>query len=196
MKKLKIHPTAFLILCFPLLRILSWSEIGILWLSAVLHELGHVIAYRICGTGMESITLLPFGLCAIPKDSIKVSPENEVFCAAAGPAVNLLLSLILLALPLSPTRGWILYALYCNISLFLINLLPILPLDGGRILYFSSARKRSPPECETVCRTWGTVLLCVLLIPATYMLIWDKNPSLAMIWGYLALYHRINRGSL
>ena len=142
------------------------------------------------------MTVLPFGLCAVPENGLEISQENEIFCSAAGPVVNLILSILLLALPLPAQNVLIRYTLYTNLSLFVINVLPILPLDGGRILYYAAARKHSPPTCEEICRKSGTVLLCILLLPTCYSLLWEKNPSLSMIWGYLALYQWTKKGSI
>ena len=195
MTTLKFHPTTLLILLLPCFGILSLREIGILWISAALHEAGHMVAYRICGSGFESIHILPFGLCALPKDPQKVSPNSEIFCAAAGPTVNLLICAVLLALPIGPSET-VLYLLYCNGALFTINILPILPLDGGRILYFALAQRFDLQICETVCRRSAWILLCLMLYPLCISLFGDKNPSIAMIWGYLVLHNLLRRGSI
>ena len=194
--KIRVHPASAVIPLFPFLGILTWGQTGLLWLCAVLHELAHVAAYRLCGISMESVTLLPFGLCAVPKDSLRISPKQEILCAAAGPLVNLLTVSLLLALPLPAESETVRYLLYCNAALCLVNLLPILPLDGGRILYYSLAVKWDASVCEAVCRRSGAVLISLLLAPSVAALIADKNPSFVMILGYLALYTAIRRGSI
>lgn len=196
MTRVRINPAVFLLILFPFFGLLTWGQTGILWLCAALHEAGHIIAYRICGTTMDTIHILPFGLCAIPKNQLKISPSNEVFCAAAGPAINLLLTVITLALPVSPESETVRYILYCNGALFLINILPILPLDGGRILYYTLAGRFDAEVCETVCRRCAIIVLTLLLFPVCVTVFADKNPSLAMIWGYLAGYTALRRGSI
>lgn len=193
MTKIKIHPSSVLLLLLPCFGVLSWLETALLWGCAALHELGHVIAYRICGCGMESITVLPFGICAIPKDAMKVPPREEVFCAAAGPAVNLLLSALMLALPASETTA---YLLYCNATLLIGNLFPVLPLDGGRMVYYALARSRDAITCETVCLRCAVIVLSLLLYPACAELITGKNPSFLLIWVYLAIFTALRRGSI
>ena len=126
----------------------------------------------------------------------EVIAENEVFCAAAGPIINLLVSVVLLALPFSADNETVLYLLYCNSALFCVNMLPILPLDGGRMVYFALAAKYDGGLCETVCRRMGWVCLILLLYPVIAALWIDYNPSLAMIWGYLAGYTCLRRGSI
>ncbi len=194
--KFKFHPTAVLVALFPLLGLLTWGQTALLWGCAALHECGHILAYCLWGKGMESVTLLPFGLAALPKNPLSIPPKTEVLCSAAGPFLNLMGAVLLLALPLSPENETVRYLLYCNITLFVLNILPILPLDGGRMLYFSLAGRFDGAVCETVCRRVALVLLILLLFPVCLTLFAHKNPSLAMVWGYLAGYTFFRRGGL
>lgn len=196
MKKIRIHPTLILLLALPLLHLLSFQQTVLLWLSAALHETGHILAYKICGITMKTIVILPFGICATPCETLKLSPKNEAFCAAAGPVVNLFASVLLLALPVSGKNETILYFLYCNLALLAVNLLPILPLDGGRMVYYTLAMKHDCLVCETVSKRLSLIVLCLLLFPTLAALLIDKNPSLAMIWGYLLIYTVIKKGSV
>lgn len=196
MTRFYIHPTAFLLPAIPFFGILTWWQTLLLWSSAALHETGHLLALRICRCPVESITLLPFGLCAIPAENRTISPKDEIFCAASGPAVNLLLSALLLALPLSPQWEAARYALYCNLALFAVNTLPILPLDGGRVLFFSILLRKDPAVSESVCKTVAIILLALLLIPAAFSFWNDRNPSFPLIWTYLTWNTWIRRGSI
>ena len=196
MRKIRLHPSLLLAAVFPCLGLLTWGQTALLWASATLHETGHVVAYRICKTRMKQITVLPFGICAVPENPLQTSPKNEVFCAAAGPIINLLVSVVLLALPFSADNETVLYLLYCNSALFCVNMLPILPLDGGRMVYFALAAKYDGGFCETVCRRMGWICLILLLYPVIAALWIDYNPSLAIIWGYLAGYTCLRRGSI
>ena len=196
MKRIKIHPTCVLVFFLPVFGIITLHQTLILWWLAILHESAHIFSYRLCGCGIKSVTVLPFGLCSIPKNTLSVSPKNEIFCAAAGPIVNLFLALVILALPLPPESEIARYALYCNLALFTLNLLPILPLDGGRILYYVTSLKYCIPTCETICRRVATILLILMLYPVCATLFVDYNPSLALIWGYLTTYTFFQRGSI
>ncbi len=145
---------------------------------------------------MESITLLPFGLLGIPNHPLEISPKNEVLCSFAGPFMNLCAAALLLALPLPAESETVRFLLYGNMALFAVNMLPILPLDGGRILYFGLASKKDCITCETVCYRVAVVVLALLLIPVGITLFADKNPSLAVVWGYLAGYTAVKRGAV
>ena len=92
-------------------------------LSVALHELGHLTALALCRVKIHQIRLSALGAQIVTPS---VSHLQELFIAASGPAVNLLLLII-------SVRKFPMLALI-NLCLLFYNLLPIYPLDGGRIL--------------------------------------------------------------
>ncbi|ADD27380.1 site-2 protease family protein [Meiothermus ruber] len=110
-----------------------------LFLSVLLHELGHALTARAYGVQTREITLWLLGGVA-QLEQIPRTRGAEAVIAIAGPIVSLLLSgLFALLRGLAPpgaTDGQFLlgYLSFINLSLALFNLLPALPLDGGRIL--------------------------------------------------------------
>ena len=103
------------------------------FLSAFLHELGHIAAARISNVRFRELRLSPFGASLLPLSNLG-SFSSEIFICASGPAVNLLCALITLSTPL---RSFAFGELFILSSLFLgiLNLLPISSFDGGRILF-------------------------------------------------------------
>lgn len=111
----------------------------------VLHELGHAIVARRFKVVTSYITLLPIGGVA-QMEAIPENPRHELLIAIAGPAVNLVISLILIPIvnihqllqtesitTLGP--GNFLFTLVVlNIWLAIFNLIPAFPMDGGRVL--------------------------------------------------------------
>ena len=73
-----------------------------------------------------------------------------------------LLCALMLALPANEATA---YLLYCNAALLFGNLLPVLPLDGGRMIYDTLARSHDAPLCETVCLRCAVIALSLLLYP-------------------------------
>ena len=137
---------------------LGWNvlEYLALFLIVMLHEYGHALACRQVGGQANRIVLWPLGGVAyvIPPQR----PGATLWSIAAGPLVNLVLLPIMYLLVLSSrSMGWAqsipnAYALlralwYINIGLFVFNMLPIYPLDGGQILrsllWFVLGRARS-----------------------------------------------------
>ena len=106
--------------------------------SILLHELGHAVQAGREGVAVGGITLWVFGGVASLRGEMP-SPGAELRIAAAGPAVSLLLGVLCtgaaVALPLPAGVDGVLFWLgYINLSLLIFNLIPALPLDGGRIL--------------------------------------------------------------
>jgi stage IV sporulation protein FB len=111
--------------------------IGLLFGSVLLHELGHAVVARRYGVHVSGIELSFFGGAA-KMVQMPRSADHEIAIAAAGPAVSLMLAgaglglggLLHGSLPgdLFGTIGWL------NLVLAGFNLIPALPMDGGRIL--------------------------------------------------------------
>jgi Zn-dependent protease len=116
--------------------------VGLAFASVLLHELGHAVVARKLGVHVSGIELGFLGGAAKMVDMPR-RPTHEIAIAAAGPAVSIVLGLAGLGLgavlhaPLVSTVGWI------NLVLAAFNLIPALPMDGGRILRAALARKMS-----------------------------------------------------
>lgn len=116
-----------------------------LFFGVFIHELSHSLVARRYGIKIESITLLFFGGIASVEDR-ETDPRVEFRMALAGPVMSLLFGLVCAALlylsPLiirdSTLAGPVMYIFgylaILNILLFLFNLLPAFPMDGGRVL--------------------------------------------------------------
>ena len=91
-------------------------------LAAAMHEGGHLAALRLCRVPVRRLHI---GLGGAVLETGLRGAREEVLCAAAGPAVNLLLAAVL-------WRAQPVFALI-NLLLGAWNLLPVFPLDGGRI---------------------------------------------------------------
>jgi Zn-dependent protease len=113
--------------------------------SVLLHELGHACQARREGMEIEGITLWLFGGIAQFKGWFP-SAGAELRIAIAGPLVTLVLGVgfVLLALAGLPSAvdGVAAWLGYINLSLLIFNLIPALPLDGGRVLRAALWRAR------------------------------------------------------
>lgn len=120
--------------------------VAIVFVVVVLHELGHALAARRLGIPTQDIVLLPIGGVA-RLQRMPEKPWDELFVAAAGPAVNLVLGTIFAVLFFTvggfiakgSMAGAIIaqiikYIYYSNVFLLGFNLIPAFPMDGGRML--------------------------------------------------------------
>src|SRR5215210_1946491 len=119
--------------------------IVLLFACVLAHEFGHIFAARRYGIRTPDVTLWPIGGVA-SLERIPDNPREELVVALAGPAVNVVIALALIALmgatPDSaamtamenPRAGLIPRLAAANIFLVVFNLIPAFPMDGGRVL--------------------------------------------------------------
>lgn len=101
----------------------------VLWYAAacVIHEMGHWIAVVLFGGRVRALRLTAVGAEMKLDSYCALSFKKELLAALAGPFVNILFAFFFSKI------GWYLFA-GINLSMGVINLLPVEPLDGGRIL--------------------------------------------------------------
>jgi len=112
-----------------------------LFVSVVLHEMGHALMARRFNVNIEQIILFIFGGVAEMKKE-PPSPKAEFLVAIAGPAVSVLIALCMYFVSAIGTQlGWSVlitgvtsYLAMINVVIVIFNLIPAFPLDGGRVL--------------------------------------------------------------
>jgi Zn-dependent protease len=116
-----------------------WTTAVAVTCVLVLHELGHALAMKLVGIRVRGFLFVPlFGAATLPEHSFN-SRWDEARVALAGPVSGLPTAGVIVLLLVTPPVDWIgrgalgvalLWALGVNV----LNLIPILPLDGGRVL--------------------------------------------------------------
>jgi stage IV sporulation protein FB len=101
-----------------------------------IHELGHVTVAKSFGWRVKEVQLLPFGGVAVVEESGNIPAYEELWVALAGPAQNAWMACFafgMMEFSVGDSLWWG-YFLQANVFIGLFNLLPILPLDGGKVL--------------------------------------------------------------
>ena len=146
---------AFMLLMVPLPWLLAS------FVAALVHELCHYAAIRLCGADARGLSLYSFAAC-LPLPAM--SRGREVLCALAGPAGGFLLLLFV---------RWMPRVALCGAMQSCYNLLPIYPFDGGRALQSGLVLFLPPPKAMAICRVfevcckWG---ICILAIYGSFCL--------------------------
>jgi Zn-dependent protease len=186
--QLAVHSSFFLLLAY--YAWLGWDAagaVGAAWSVAmilaffvcvVLHELGHSFTARRFGINVRRILLMPIGGMA-QFDSIPRRPRSELLITLAGPAVNFVIAGVLAifvrfphgweptGLPLAPAElGRNL--LIANLVMGCFNLIPVFPMDGGRILRALLAMRLPYLSATFWAMSIGKVLAVLAIIAAFY----------------------------
>lgn len=150
-----------------------------------IHELGHLFVGYILGFKPSEIEIMPFGffikLIANYKDYNKEIGKSNlvqlktIFVAMAGPAVNLL---------------FIIFAktdkiIYINLIILMLNLIPIFPLDGGRIIKSLSKICFKEKTANKISRmiSYGSVIILTAI--CSIIILYIKNFAILLILAYL-----------
>jgi Zn-dependent protease len=114
--------------------------VGIAFGSVLLHELGHAVVARRLGVRVSGIELHFFGGAAKMIEMPR-SANHEIAIAAAGPLVSLVLAGLGLGIGALAGSWFIAIIGWINLTIALFNLIPALPMDGGRILRATLTRR-------------------------------------------------------
>ena len=113
-------------------RFIEAAFVLAIFTCVLLHELGHVFMARYFSITARDIVLYPFGgiamLSKAPHD------KEELFIAIAGPLVNFVIAFILWSTKLTTLHPLLEDLFETNIFIGIFNLIPAIPMDGGRIL--------------------------------------------------------------
>lgn len=132
-KQIKIHDITYITILISFLT--GYFEIiTLLLITIIIHELGHFTMAYILQKEIEEITIYPFGGITKYKSLLNSSIKEELLILISGPLIQILFLLLITILYKNNLVIENTYILFkkINIILLIFNLLPILPLDGGR----------------------------------------------------------------
>jgi Zn-dependent protease/CBS domain-containing protein len=147
--------------------VVAAAFVVLLYVSVLVHELSHSVVARSFGLPVRRILLYPLGgVSEIEREA--PTPGREFAVAAAGPALSLVLGALGWGLaqvaPYGVTGALIRQLMFANFVVAGFNLLPGLPLDGGRMLRAVIWKVTGRPYAATISAAWvGRVLAIGLL---------------------------------
>lgn len=195
---LKLDLKIFLFLL--LFLITSQFEIYIIvMIFAIVHELGHLVAGLALGYKVEEIKLTPMGLRLQFKVKSKEYNEKikngnrlnvkKAIIAIAGPITNLIIFIVLMLLQkfdFTFTNTYIYQIIiYSNILIAIFNMLPIYPMDGGRVINEILKIIIGYKKAYKITYILSKTLLIILTAIASISILYLKNIAILFIIMYL-----------
>lgn len=172
---------------------------AVIMFFAIIHELGHLLTGVTLGMKPEKIELKLFGLSVSFKIGVddynkKIRKGNllevkKIIVALAGPITNLLI--ILIANLIEITEYQKIMIIYSNLLLIIINMLPIFPLDGGRVVNSILHILFGKRIAEIYSNKISFITLIILTTLASILILYIKNIAIFLIIVVLgAMYIR------
>lgn len=153
-----------------LYTVLGMGKQVLLIIAAVLlHELAHTIAGAFMGIKVSEIELFPFGGQAQTEDFTGLEPVKEIYVALAGPLASMILAAVFYFLSTNPHNPAVTFFVWINVCLGGFNLLPVLPLDGGRVLRACLSWRRGYRQATLAAARMGKIVAVGLGLYGTYL---------------------------
>ncbi len=177
--KIKVNIQVFAIIIILLLtkqiEMYSW-----LMLFAFIHEIAHMCAGMALKLKPEMLEIEPFGI-GIVFESFENTEKNKIIISLAGPLINLLIAITFMFIKINPQE----LIINANLLLAIFNLIPIYPLDGGRILKAIIKIKDKKGITEDVLNKISNILMILLTAGSSILILIYKNIGLLLIIAYL-----------
>ncbi|WP_172369043.1 site-2 protease family protein [Sporosarcina jiandibaonis] len=163
--KFRFHPILLPVFLFLIISG-DLSVYTIIFISLLIHEAGHLICAYILGLQVRSCTIMPYGGELVIPGRLTARRKHRIILALGGPAATMFI-LFLAVIFEFPGNDIVI-----KIQLFLlgINLLPILPLDGGHVLAAVLEARGFETNAKTIMLIYSMSILTVISIALSFHL--------------------------
>ncbi len=156
-----------------------------------IHELCHLISAVFLKVRVKSVIVMPFGMTLRLSDSVIKSPAKEAIISACGPLSNIFMAFLcvlycFLKGEISPPSA---FFITVNAVICALNLLPAMPLDGGRILRAVLIEKIGFIGAVSVMKKLTRIFCFIIFAVGIFVLIISRmNLSLIMVGAFLLIF--------
>lgn len=150
-------------------------------ISTLIHEISHAVAGIVLGLTVRKFCIMPFGFKITFEETgnYKNNAVKKIMIAIAGPTVNILIMAIAIICKLNNN------VIYSNLIIALFNLIPIYPLDGGRILKSILNTKKPPQKTNYIINKISNITLIILTAATSILILYVKNIAIIFVLAYL-----------
>ena len=175
--KIKVDLKIFLIIILYILT-KNIKVFAISFIFILLHELGHAITGIILGLKIKKININVFGLSIEFENYGKERINNKIIIDMAGPTINIITFIIAVIFKNEEIA-------YINILLAIINLLPIYPLDGGRIVKNLLLKSHNYKQVVGYTEKISKDTLIIITAISSLVILYIKNFGIFLVIIYL-----------
>lgn len=177
--RIKINIQIFAIIIILILtkqiEIYAW-----LMLFILIHELAHMFTGLILKLKPKTLEIQPFGI-GIIFESFENTEKNKIIIAMAGPLINIIIAIIFGFINIKSQY----IIINANILLAIFNLIPIYPLDGGRILKSIIKIHSKQENTDDIINKTSNILVIIITAISSILILIYKNIGLLLIIIYL-----------
>ncbi|MGN1301180.1 MAG: M50 family metallopeptidase [Clostridia bacterium] len=150
-------------------------------LFTLIHEITHAITGIILGLKIKKFAIMPFGFKITFEENKekRKMPIKKFIIALAGPLINLILMVFAIILKLHTN------IIYANLIIAVFNLIPIYPLDGGRILKSILSIKLVPKRTNYIINKISNITIIILTAATSILILYIRNIAIVIALAYL-----------
>lgn len=146
-------------------------KVATIFLVVFAHELAHVVTAQIFGLQVKEIEMYPFGGAIKMGSLLELNPTHEIIVSLAGPIANIMIATIYVALDYRLNMGGHEYFIRANLMLACFNILPALPLDGGRAIRAMLSKEIGLKNSTQIMANGGIVLSIFMIASGIYAIL-------------------------
>lgn len=160
-------------------------------LFTLVHELGHMVAGILLGLKPQKLNIMPVGFSVTFATKLNKKGKTnytikKLVIAITGPVLNIIMAVILYCNP-----GVKIFQLanetmvYTNLLIALFNMIPIYPLDGGRMVKCILTLFYKQKQVYTYIHLISKISICILTIVCSIWILYIQNIALLVALAYL-----------
>lgn len=150
-------------------------------ISTLIHEVSHALIGIFLGLKLRKFCIMPFGFKITFEEtgSYKKNAIKKFILAASGPFTNLCIMVIAIIFKLHSN------IVYANLIIAIFNLIPIYPLDGGRLLKTILRGKKNPQQTNYIINKISNITIIILTAVTSILILYIKNIIIIFVLAYL-----------